>query len=492
MWTRNTAKIAGLALLACIGLVAAAAAQTTRSNTLESLRSAYDTAVVRIAADIQRQKDDALDQYGKMLGVALASLKQKGDIDGYAVVEQETKRFLAEKTVSTNDPSVCIVAAAGAYMKQVLAADLDSRRRTALLLKQYIAALTGFIKDAMARDKFDEAKAAGDVRHSAEFLLAEFEAGVTSPKTATTERPPERLVVDEKHKPDVQQPERLASNVEPPRPAEQEAKPPVVEPPRATAPEVKPLMVVQAHPVPTTGKTLTVDLGGGVQLELVWIPPGEFEMGLPAAEDPGGRMPQHHVRLSKGFWIGKYEVTQKQWVRIMGANPAEFVSDQNPVERVSWDDCQTFVSKLNERTELASQQGRFRLPTEAEWEYACRAGTTTRFYTGDSEADLARAAWYGGPGGNSCQMTHPVGLKQPNAWGLYDMLGNVGEWCQDSGGPLAKEPVTDPIGPVEAKTRAFRTSSWRQGPVKAQSAFRFGFTSAHVDREIGFRVVCSH
>ena len=141
---------------------------------------------------------------------------------------------------------------------------------------------------------------------------------------------------------------------------------------------------------------------------MVWIPPGEFVMGSPETETEAGRNDdetQHRVRLTRGFWMGKYEVTQEQWERVIGSNPSEFKGAKNPVENVPWDECQEFIKKLNAQV----KDGGFRLPTEAEWEYACRAGTAGAF-AGKPDA----MGWYLGNSGN---MTYPVGLKRPNDWG---------------------------------------------------------------------------
>ncbi len=196
-----------------------------------------------------------------------------------------------------------------------------------------------------------------------------------------------------------------------------------------------------------------VELGGGVKLDLVLIPAGRFDIGSPAGEQ--GRRDnevQKTVTIEKPFWLGKYEVTQEQWQAMMGNNPAWFKGTKNPAESVSWDDCQTFLAKINGKV-----AGRvFRLPTEAEWEWACRAGAATRFSFGDADAELGEYAWHPS---NSERRTHPVGQKKPNAWGLHDMHGNVWEWCAS--------PYTDRFDGSESKgedapspLRVLRGGSW--------------------------------
>jgi formylglycine-generating enzyme required for sulfatase activity len=162
-------------------------------------------------------------------------------------------------------------------------------------------------------------------------------------------------------------------------------------------------------------------------MEFVTLLAGEFKMGSPSDEE--GRYsdegPVHHVNIGNAFYMGKYEVTQKQWREIMGDNPSHFKGDDLPVDKVSWNEVQEFIKKLNEK----EGTDKYRLPSEAEWEYACRAGTTTRYSFGDDESELDDYAWYSE---NSDGKTHPVGQKKPNSWGLYDMHGNVWEWVQDS------------------------------------------------------------
>ena len=232
----------------------------------------------------------------------------------------------------------------------------------------------------------------------------------------------------------------------------------------------------------------TVDLGGDVKLELVLIPAGRFKMGSPAKEkDRSDDEAQHWVVLTRPFYIGKYEVTQEQWEKVMGANPSNFKGAKNPVDNVSWNDCHEFLKKLNA---LSKDPGVFRLPTEAEWEWACRAGTRTRFCSGDTDEALADDAWFDA---NSGGTTHPVGTKKPNAWGLYDLHGNVWEWCGDwyekySHGWMSK---ADPTGPVTGDARVLRGGSWGSITGSWRSAYRrLSFPVRGYDY-YGFRLVAS-
>jgi formylglycine-generating enzyme required for sulfatase activity len=228
-----------------------------------------------------------------------------------------------------------------------------------------------------------------------------------------------------------------------------------------------------------------VDLGGGVVMELVLVPAGRFRMGSPAKEkDRREDETQHRVSITRPFYIGKYEVTQEVWEKVMGSNPSFFKGAKNPVERVSWGNCQEFLKKLNA---LGKERDQFRLPTEAQWEYACRAGTRTRFSSGDADAGLADYAWSDANSGNT---THPVGAKQPNAWGLYDMHGNVWEWCSDwyDEDWYAKSPKDDPTGPATGSVRVVRGGSWDDPPAICQSAVR-SFHPGHPSKIRGLRVL---
>jgi len=219
---------------------------------------------------------------------------------------------------------------------------------------------------------------------------------------------------------------------------------------------------------------------------MVWIPPGTFTMGSPPSER--GRFyhegPQTVVTISKGFWLGKYEVTQREYVAVMGTNPSYFTGDlDRPVEQVTWYDAVEYCNRLTARERAAGRLPagyEYRLPTEAQWEYACRAGTTTRFSFGDAlECDdecgacsiADRYMWW--CGNNTPYGTKRVGQKLPNAWGLYDMHGNVWEWCEDwYSDRLPGGSVTDPTGPSLGSYRVFRGGSWSYNGQYCRSAVR--------------------
>jgi formylglycine-generating enzyme required for sulfatase activity len=219
---------------------------------------------------------------------------------------------------------------------------------------------------------------------------------------------------------------------------------------------------------------MQVTLPGGVTLRLVEIGPGTYLRGSEATETGRDRDegPRHAVTLTRGFFLGVHEVTQAQWAAVMGANPAVFRrgpdAAQRPVESVSWDDCQRFIARLNT---LGLARGKFRLPTEAEWEYAARDGTATRFPWGDDarETEVHKNAW---ANSRSYAVTHPVGQKPANSRGLFDLHGNVWEWCADFYGPYAAGAQTDPAGPATGGERVFRGGSWYDFPVSLRSANR--------------------
>jgi formylglycine-generating enzyme required for sulfatase activity/serine/threonine protein kinase len=285
-----------------------------------------------------------------------------------------------------------------------------------------------------------------------------------------------------------------------PRPTPPSASTPAAvhkpEPERQTPVQAAPSVPVARKDQPKSVDTRTVDLGGGVSLELVWIPPGEFTMGSPANES--GRYndegPQHRVTLTKGFWMGKTPVTQRQWRQLMGtARQPHFknAGEDAPMESLNWHDAKEFCGKLQERLSGDLRALTARLPTEAEWEYACRAGTTTGLYSGKELTsttgrcrNLDEIAWYGQ---NSGSTTKPVGQKQPNAWGLHDMLGNVWEWCEDGKRSYTTTAQTDPVG--SGSSRVLRGGSWVNVARRCRSASRYDYAPGNRYGNHGFRVV---
>ena len=226
------------------------------------------------------------------------------------------------------------------------------------------------------------------------------------------------------------------------------------------------------------GKAEVIELGKDVKLEMVLIPAGKFKMGSPATEK--GRdtdETQHEVTLTKPFYLGKYEVTQEQWESVMGDNPSSTKGAKLPVTDVSWDDCQEFIKKLNAKT-----NGGYRLPTEAEWEFACRAGTSTAYSYGDSltksDANID----------NRAGSIKAVGSYKANVFGLHDMHGNVDEWCEDWFGNYPPGSVTDPKGPAKGEYRVLRGGSFGCSGSIARSSFRVGDSPTGRDNAAGFRL----
>ena len=202
----------------------------------------------------------------------------------------------------------------------------------------------------------------------------------------------------------------------------------------------------------------------------------------------------HKVAITKPFYLGKYLVTQEQWQTVMDDvmdnNPSEFKGPKNPVETVSWDDCQRFLKKLNgrfrppRRSPLPTGEWEFRLPTEAQWEYACRAGSAGKYCFGDDEFVLRDYAWFGA---NSDLRTHPVGLKKPNAFGLFDMHGNVQEWCADWFGEYKASPASDPTGAPSGSYRSFRGGEYSSQAGACGSSVRYCYTPWSSPHKVGFR-----
>jgi len=232
---------------------------------------------------------------------------------------------------------------------------------------------------------------------------------------------------------------------------------------------------------PQREEDISVALGGGVTLELVHVPAGTFmivDTGLP-------ERPKHEVTITRPFYLGKYEVTQEQWEAVMGENPSDNTAPKNPVGNVSWDDCQAFLAKLNEQS--GDPRRPFCLPTEAQWEYACRVGSATKYSFGDDDTALGEHAWCAD---NSGGVPHPVGEKLPNAWGLHDMLGNVWEWCADwyEYDYCEVGLLEDPTGPPSGTARLYRGGGCYLRPADARPVNRFGEPPDKGHADLGLRV----
>lgn len=227
-----------------------------------------------------------------------------------------------------------------------------------------------------------------------------------------------------------------------------------------------------------------------VGMKFVWVPPGSFMMGSPSEEkDRQPNESRHKVTLSKSYYMGVYPVTQGQWQAVMGINPSCFKGDdQLPVETVSWEDCQRFLTKLR-----AMERRPYRLPTEAEWEYCCRAGTTTPFHFGETlftdQANYNGMLTYGdGKKGVYREETTPVSRFPANAWGLHDVHGNVFQWCQDWYGDGPRADAVDPQGPDKGAYRVLRGGSWYSFPRYCRSASRLRAAPGYRDSLCGLRV----
>ena len=237
--------------------------------------------------------------------------------------------------------------------------------------------------------------------------------------------------------------------------------------------------------VASGSNTISIPVKDGISIEMVKVEAGTFMMGATSEmKDPyDWEKPVHQVTLTNDYYMGKYEVTQALWEAVMGNNPSHFKGENLPVETVNWNECQEFISKLNSMT------GRkFRLPTEAEWEYAARGGKKSRGYQYSGSNSISDVAWYDG---NSGSKTHPVGTKQANELGIYDMSGNVYEWCSDRYGFYSSSSQTNPTGAYFMSRRVGRGGCWDCNAWYYRSSYRFGFAPDSRDSGLGLRLVLS-
>lgn len=223
-----------------------------------------------------------------------------------------------------------------------------------------------------------------------------------------------------------------------------------------------------------------------VGIEFVRIPAGTFFMGANRHFEnaDSDELPRHKVRITRPFYLSKYEITQAQWVAVMGSNPSHFKGRNRPVEQVSWHDVQRFIERLNAR----ENTDKYRLPTEAEWEYAARAGGDGSYCFGDMVDDLVLYAWYYV---NAGQKTHPVGRLKANDFGLHDMHGNVWEWCNDwyAADYFSHSPSEDPKGPSKGTLKVEKGGGWDSLADSCRSAYRHGIVPGKKNSALGFRLL---
>ena len=244
---------------------------------------------------------------------------------------------------------------------------------------------------------------------------------------------------------------------------------------------------------PTFADEQATEIVNSVGMKLQRIPQGKFFMGVPANEYgrlDDDELPQHEVTISRGYYMGIHEVTQSQYKSVMGDNPSHFKNasefDRLPVENVTWHQAQEFCKRLSDLSEEKSNGRIYRLPTEAEWEMACRAGSTTAYSFGDDRRELLNFAWYSE---NSNERTHPVGTRAANAFGLYDMHGNVSEWCSDWMGKYPNSPAVDPRGESTGGFKVTRGKSFNHWAVHQRSGVRSEQIPGVALWTVGFRVV---
>lgn len=240
--------------------------------------------------------------------------------------------------------------------------------------------------------------------------------------------------------------------------------------------------------------TVRSPVRNSIEMEFILVPAGDFEMGSPSNEKRRKlwESPVHKVTIKKPFYLGRYPVTQEQWSKVMGNNPSYFRGEKHPVETVSWEDVQVFIQKLNAVENTGEKNPVYRLPTEAEWEYAARAGTTGSYFFGGDESKLKEYAWFLR---NSGLETHPVGLKKPNPLGFYDIYGNVGEWVQDEyhisykGAPSDGRAWESLFPSVSVPVRIRRGGGWNGNAGCCRSAERLFAAQDKKLNSLGFRVV---
>jgi formylglycine-generating enzyme required for sulfatase activity len=305
-----------------------------------------------------------------------------------------------------------------------------------------------------------------------------------------------RESADERHEPDIEEPAAVLAEV-----AAHEQRRNVDSPLSPASPPVPKIFI--RTPESRVAAAAAMPPENGLKMSFVWCPPGTFPMGSPRSHQ-GRSLDENQVtvQLTRGFWMGTYEVTQEEWERVMDSRPwqgEEYVTEgaDYPATFVSWDDAMAFCKMLTQQERAASRlpnEWEYTLPTEAQWEYACRAGTHTSYSFGDDELALNEYAWWGGKSETGNVKTelfaHRVGARLPNSWGLHDMHGNVCEWCQDAFTEMLPGGE-NPVVRSGSSVRIFRGGSWLNGAANCRSAYRLGDSAIARYAFIGFRVACS-
>jgi len=445
------------------------AAQNTADRTEATEEYAEARGLFSLAADEARQQGQTIVAEAEKAALQAQSAAQTDDVKRYAAEElaEAQAQLDAAKSAGSDFPR-----AKSAYDQ---AAQLFAKAAEAAPARRQAA-----YEAAQAAAKTAEAAAASaqteDVKKYAAQELAQASAQIKAAKEAGTDY--------QKVKSAYEKAATLFTSAAEVTPARKEAEERRVAAERQAEQERREAARKVAEAGSRPGETRTF-----AGIEMVWIPPGEFMMGSPENEEgrDDDEGPRHKVTISRGFWLGKYEITKVQWEKAMKSRPwsgKDHVLDEpdSPAVYVSWEDAQEFCKKLGSE---------FRLPSEAEWEYACRAGSTSRYCFGNDDSDLGRYAWYDANAWDKDQKyAHKVGQKQANAWGLYDMHGNVWEWCQDwyhdsyTGAPADGSAWETP----SEQFRVLRGGSWDSSPSLCRSAYRHYDTPDRRRTVIGFRV----
>jgi formylglycine-generating enzyme required for sulfatase activity/serine/threonine protein kinase len=441
-----------------------------------------ESLIATIADRIKRKEIDGL------LPIVEKALALRGDRKDLAkmrgqLVERRDGRLKRAMVALAGGDAKTAASAFARAAKDDFSADhqlLIDRVRRAAELEDRIATLA---KDARAAAKFPPEKAASILRAGKEYLTLNPKNEQVASLVAQCQKITELFERERNEREELAAQERARSEI---REAEQ----------RAINGAASPEEILSRPPLVNSF---------GIELKL--LPAGEFTMGQ---ADPDGAETPHQVRLTKPFYMGVVPVTNAQWKMVMGSEPSEWKDADRPVETVSWKDAVEFCRRLSADPDEKNAGRVYRLPTEAEWEYACRAGRTTDFSFGDDESRLQKYAWFANNSGaqkldayriwqqdedlyeeqiiaNECQ-THPVGEKKPNPWGLYDMHGNVCEWCSDRYGDYGNRAATDPQGPIWGSNRVFRGGSWFSTAMVCRSAHREWKDPSFRSYALGFRL----